>query len=390
MWKTVSDFVTIPVDDAREVYRLGKDARDWKVEFAQRDLRRTGGPKRKRVVPVLYRPFDKRFTYFTGNSRGFLCMPRGGVMRHMLAGDNRGLVSTRSIEIGRFEHVFCANGIIGHHSLSLKEVNYLHPLWLVPRTDAPKGLLKVDDRRQPNLGAPFLRALADSLSLMQVGTTRLPDGISPEDILHYTYAILHSPAYRTRYAEFLKIDFPHLPLPGGLDLFRRLARLGDELVALHLMESPRLDDFITTYRGPNDPEVRRVGWSDGTVWLDAGKTTARDGHRATQPGTIGFRGVHEAVWDLQIGGYQVCHRWLKDRKGRTLTDGDLAHYQKIVVALNETIRIMAEIDAVIEEHGGWPGAFQTAEPIEEPERQLPMVAEPKTEYDASVSKGKKR
>ena len=103
----------------------------------------------------------------------------------------------------------------------------------------------------------------------------------------------------------------------------------------------------------------RVGWSDGTVWLDASKTSAREGHRATKPGTTGFQGVPEEVWDFQIGGYQVCHKWLKDRKGRTLSDEDIAHYQKIVVALSETIRIMAEIDEVIEAHGGWPDAFQT-------------------------------
>ena len=114
------------------------------------------------------------------------------------------------------------------------------------------------------------------------------------------------------------------------------------------MESPRLHGFITTYTGPENPEVARVGWSDGTVWLDAGKTSAREGHRATKPGTIGFNGVPEQVWNFQIGGYQVCHKWLKDRKGRTLSDEDVAHYQKIVVALSEAVRIMAEIDEVIE------------------------------------------
>ena len=128
---------------------------------------------------------------------------------------------------------------------------------------------------------------------------------------------------------------------------------------MHLLESPRLDDFITTYTGARNPEVGRVGWSDGTVWLDASKTNAREGHRATKPGTIGFKGVPEEVWDFHIGGYQVCHKWLKDRKGRTLSNEDIAHYQKIVVALNETIRITGEIDEVIEEHGGWPDAFQT-------------------------------
>ena len=170
--------------------------------------------------------------------------------------------------------------------------------------------------------------------------------------------MFHSPGYRGHYEAQLKLDFPRVPLPGSVDLFRKLAEAGHDLLALHLLESPKLGKPITSYTGPRNPEVGRVGWSDGTVWLDAVKTNAREGHRATKPGTIGFHGVPEEVWDFHIGGYQVCHKWLKDRKGRTLSDEDIAHYQKIVVALSETIRLMAAIDVVIEAHGGWPDAFE--------------------------------
>ena len=111
---------------------------------------------------------------------------------------------------------------------------------------------------------------------------------------------------------------------------------------------------ITTYLGPAKPEVGRVGWSDDTVWLDAPAT--KKGQPA-KPGTTGFRGVPESVWKFQIGGYQVCEKWLKDRKGRALSEGDIAHYQKIVVAISETIRLIAEIDQAVEKHGGWPDAF---------------------------------
>jgi hypothetical protein len=148
------------------------------------------------------------------------------------------------------------------------------------------------------------------------------------------------------------------------------------------MESPGLGQLITVYEGPSKPEVRRVGWSDGTIWLDADKTNAREGHRATKPGTIGFRGVPEEVWDFHIGGYQVCHKWLKDRKGRRLSDEDISHYQKIVVAINETIRVMAEIDEVIDEHGGWPAAFSIDEADEEPSKPLSEVAEGEAGYSS--------
>jgi hypothetical protein len=125
------------------------------------------------------------------------------------------------------------------------------------------------------------------------------------------------------------------------------------------MESSKLKNFITNYSGPDNPRVERVGWAGDTVWLDAAAT--KKGQRAT-PGTVGFRGVSEAVWNFHIGGYKVCEKWLKDRKGRTLSHDDLAHYKKIVAALSETIRLMQEVDEVIEQYGGWPGAF--AEPKE--------------------------
>jgi len=165
-------------------------------------------------------------------------------------------------------------------------------------------------------------------------------------VVHEIYGVLHSPAYRSRYAEFLKIDFPHIPLPGSAALFHALAPLGAALVALHLMESPLLDTPMTTSIGHAEPVVEKVSHAMETVWLDQAQTRS-------------FHGVPEAVWNFHIGGNQVCHKGLKDRKGRTLTKTDLEHDQKIVVALSETIRIMAEIHQVIESHGGWPGAFIT-------------------------------
>jgi hypothetical protein len=135
-------------------------------------------------------------------------------------------------------------------------------------------------------------------------------------------------------------------LTQNLKLFSLLSRLGDELTAIHLLESSKTEKNITDFTGGRFPEVEKISWSENTVWIDKSRTN-------------GFNGVKEDVWNLQIGGYQVCEKWLKDRKGRKLTKDDIEHYQKIVVALSETIRLMAEIDKVIDEHGGWPGAFQT-------------------------------
>jgi hypothetical protein len=138
-----------------------------------------------------------------------------------------------------------------------------------------------------------------------------------------------------------------LPLTGNVGLFRTLGGLGAELVALHVLESSTLDNPRSDYVGPKNPEVEKISYARHTVWLDKDQT-------------YGFKGVPKTVWDFHVGGYQVCDKWLKDRKGYKLSKDDIAHYNKIVVALSETIRLMKKIDEVIDEHGGWPGAFASA------------------------------
>jgi predicted helicase len=167
----------------------------------------------------------------------------------------------------------------------------------------------------------------------------LAQTFGPEDVFHYLYAVLHAPTYRTRYADFLKIDFPRVPLTSDAELFRRLCAAGAELVALHLMErhGPALCGYPEA--GDNVVETVRYTAENGRVWINQ---------------TQYFEGVPPAAWAFHIGGYQVCQKWLKDRKGRALSYDDLQHYQRIVAALAETIRLMAEIDAAIDESGGWP------------------------------------
>jgi predicted helicase len=350
IWEVVQRFVSLSEERARTEFELGKDARDWRVLTAQNDIRKSG-PTKKLVHRILYRPFDFRFTYYTGNSRGFYASPCSNVMKHMIAGKNLALCFNRREELAvNYSHFLATRLMTEHGLLSSKTTDSQAPLYLLAKDEDDAHLFAGSGAR-PNLGSPFLTALAKNLNLRQSGDFGLPSGLTPEDIFHYAYAVFHSPGYRSRYAEFLKIDFPRLPLTGNLELFRALARLGGELTALHLLESPKLAQPITEFIGKSK-EVTKVGYTDQTVWINAGGTKAK-----TTAGTSGFQGVPEAVWNVHIGGYQVCEKWLKDRKGRTLTKDDIAHYQKIVVALSETIRLMAEIDKVIETHGGWPGAF---------------------------------
>ncbi|MBF0251224.1 MAG: DNA methyltransferase, partial [Alphaproteobacteria bacterium] len=199
-------------------------------------------------------------------------------------------------------------------------------------SDAPGG-------RRPNLAGEFLEDLKGRLNLNWVADGRgdLKKTFGPEDVFHYMYAVFHSPTYRERYAEFLKIDFPRLPLTSQLKLFRALCKLGAELTGLHLMEEKA--KLITKYPVDGTHVVKKITYKNGRVWIND---------------TQYFEGVPEDVWDFQVGGYQVCHKWLKDRKDRELSYDDQLHYQGIVAALKRTIEIMVEIDVAIDAHGGWP------------------------------------
>ena len=340
----------------RREYDLETDSRDWKVANAKADVR--GNRSEKFFRAILYRPFDIRHTWYSGQTRGFIGTPANPTMKHLIAGSNMAMAclrQTRRAETGTY---LVGRGLIGKDIVSIFDIGTVFPLFLYEETlSFDLGSMEIGDaqatNRRTNFSATFLKALAVALQIPQERPHGLPTGLTPEEIFHYAYAVLHSPGYRSRYAEFLKIDFPRLPLTGNLELFRALSRLGGELTALHLLESPKLDKPITEFIG-RSKEVTRIGWSDNTVWLDA-PATKKGALQA--PGSSGFKGVPEAVWNFHIGGYQVCQKWLKDRKGRTLNDEDIAHYHKIVISLSETIRLMAEIDEIIETHGGWPGAF---------------------------------
>jgi len=338
---------------AKEAYALGlKDNPHWMFSSVKDRLGKTVG---KRVVKYAYRPFDIRWVFYEP-----LMIERGDhrwpIARHLFnLEDNLSLLVSRTGAAAGspvWDVLFVANGI-SDLNLFRRGGAFMFPLYLVPGEDE----LAFSSTKAVNLSPQFLNALCSQLKL-KPSTTGLPTGLTPEDIFHYAYAVFHSPDYRSRYAEFLKIDFPRLPLTGNLELFRALARLGGELTALHLLESPKLAQPITEFIGGRHPEVEKISWSRNTVWVDKAQTT-------------GFQGVREDAWNFHIGGYQVCEKWLKDRKGRKLSKEDITHYQKIVVALSETIRLMKEIDEVIVKHGGWPGAFQTnsVSPTKEPAKE---------------------
>jgi len=360
--RRVEDFFNSAISDSEvsQRYELG-DNSGWSFTQKRRQLRGTT-LQAKLLVPYFYRPFDIRYIYYDAN---LLKRPSPAIMPHLVDGKNMALFAMRKI-VPTFAYSFfgVVNSVVdhGHFYMGNQGSSSCFPLYLKPTQQR----LGATTNREHNFQLRFCEKLSKALGTSTT-VEGLPVGLTPEDIFHYTYAVFHSPGYRSRYAEFLKIDFPRLPFTGNMQLFRALARLGGDLVSLHLLESPKLDHHITEYLGGRAPEVEKVSWSKNTVWLDKAQT-------------VGFKGVREDVWNFHIGGYQVCEKWLKDRKGRTLSKDDIAHYQKIVVALSETIRLMKEIDQVIEQHGGWPGAFQTAAAADSGEPPLMRVAEDSLPY----------
>ena len=271
------------------------------------------------VKPIEYRALDRRWIFFHPTLVWQTApVNSSNVLR---SSTNRVLISLGKNRAETTNGHWVAAVVADKSVVSTRDNASGFPLYLF---DEVGGLGLGGDLGRPNIAPAFLRQLAVRLKLPQEGQFGIPRGLTPEDIFHYAYATLHSPGYRSHYAEFLKIDFPRLPLTANLELFRALAQLGGELTALHLLESPELALTITGFIGGHHPVVHKISWSRDTVWVDKAQTT-------------GFHGVREEVWNFHIGGYQVCEKWLKDRKGRTLSKDDIAHYNKIVVALSETI-----------------------------------------------------
>jgi len=358
-------------EDIRSKYFSGKgsskyppgDTRSWKLAQARKAVR-DDADWRSRVTDVLYRPFDIRSIYFVP---WMVDWPRPEVMRHMLAGENIGLHLCRQIVSDSWCHVLVTDNITDDCYVSnrTRERGYTLPLYAYPDPERPieaSPWPAGKDGRRPNLNPDFVAELEQRLRLRFVpdGAGDLKRTFGPEDVLHYIYAVLHAPAYRQRYAEFLRIDFPRVPLTSDRKLFGSLCEKGRELVALHLLESPRVRQFLTRYpiRGDNTvekghPKYLAPGQPEPRTGrpLKSGRVyISRDVPKTGRQGQY-FEGVPPEVWEFHIGGYQVCEKWLKDRRGRTLSYDELEHYQKIVVAVAQTIRLMAEIDAAIP---GWP------------------------------------
>jgi predicted helicase len=272
-----------------------------------------------------------------------------------MGNENIALLTCRQQSSSIFRHVLCANIITEGCSVSLqtREITYVFPLFLYPDPDVNGDLFSNGAERHVNLNPKFIGDMEKRLKLKFIydGKGNLKKTFGPEDVFNYIYAVFHSPTYRERYKEFLKIDFPRVPLTSDITLFRNLCSLGAELVSLHILAASVLknrDKLITRFPQKGDNLVEK-----GYPKYDEKKERvciSRDDVKLGRKGQY-FERVPMEVWNFYIGGYQVCHKWLKDRQGRKLSDEEISQYPKIVMALFETICIMKKIDDVVPE---WP------------------------------------
>ena len=326
----VNDFLTLEENEIASKYNT-KDARDWKISRAKEDVKLNIDNKNV-WQNIYYRPFDTRKTFYSGKQNGFVCNGRYNVMKHLLA-DNLALIVPRQTTQD-YRHNFITNKIFeGNITASAKLFGTGNgfPLYIYPETNGQQTIEQTEERT-PNLNAEIVNQIAEELGLTFTNEKETTENtFSPIDILDYIYAVLHSPAYREKYKEFLKIDFPRVPYPKDKNTFWQLVKLGGEIRQIHLLESSTVEKYITQYPIDGDNVVIKPNYQNGKVYIND---------------TQYFDNVPETAWNFYIGGYQPAQKWLKDRKDRKLEFDDILHYQKIIVALTETDRLMKEIDKI--------------------------------------------
>ena len=329
---------TTSEEEARRIWRLCSQSQ-WHYERAKKEL--ASGLWRSQIRSILYRPFDKRITVF---NRNVAVNRREHVMRHMFSGANLALCIGRAGQVTGSQQWDVAFVSRNPTDLNLfrRGGNLLFPLYQYLAEED----VKVSSTRKHNLNPDFIKASSAALNLEFVpdGPGDLTASFGPEDVLHSIYALLHSPAYRQRYRDHLKSDFPSLPLISSKVLFVALVDLGQQLVARHCLETENYED-APEFPHHGDNSIKKLSYTPpqnnqpGQVWINAKQC---------------FHGVSPETWTFTIGGYTPAQKWLKERKGQALSFTDIDHYRRLCAALATTPRLMVAVDATIDAHGGWP------------------------------------
>jgi len=277
------------------------------------------------------------------DSINFIERSRGNLLLNFES-ENNSIIFRRQQPESNDLYIFTSKSVIadGYIRSDNKGGESIAPLYVYPETNNQQLTTNTIERK-PNFNQEIVIEIAKKLGLTFTNEKETTENtFAPIDILDYIYAVLHSPTYREKYKEFLKIDFPRVPYPKNTETFWQLVKLGGEIRQLHLLESPKVEDYITTYpKDGNNTITTKIAQKDWELF-DAENQLGRIWINEEQY----FDNIPLTAWEFYIGGYQPAQKWLKDRKGRTLAFDDILHYQKIIVALSETNRIMKEIDKI--------------------------------------------
>lgn len=282
------------------------------------------------VKKYLYRPFEDKYIYYKPQLLG---RSREKIMKNYFK-SNIGLIISK--QFGGHNHfITFITKIINDKSSQAFAPYYNHPLYIYPEENS------LTTERTPNLNLEIVKEIEERLGLVFVNEkTEVKESFAPIDILDYIYAVLHSPAYREKYKEFLKIDFPRVPYP-KIETFWELVKLGSELRSYHLLENPKVYEIVIELNeSENNTIERKISKKDVEIERDFVKLWLNDEQYIDK--------IPLLAWEFYIGGYQPAQKWLKDRVGRELKEEDYEHYNKIIVALTKTHEIMQKIDEIFE------------------------------------------
>ena len=320
----IRDLIELPEQELRDKYGL-TDSRDWSIARAKADVGKS--LKEDCITTVDYRPFDRKFLYYTGKTNGIVARPRCHVMFHLLNPRNLALMTCRQTICDEWSHVGVTDAIMDDCRVSnkTKERGYIYPLYL-SNGETVSVFEENPSNLKPNLSPSVVRKIEGFLG----------SKLSPEEIFDYIYAVLHSPTYRSRYQEFLKTDFPRIPYPTNKEGFELLVKSGTLLRELHLMKDKSRMQQTGTFNVSGNNLVEELSYRDYCVYINK---------------TQYFGEIPERAWNFFIGGYQPAQKWLKDRKGKILNNEDIDHYMYIIRVLEDTADEMVYIDDVLFNEG---------------------------------------
>ncbi len=388
----LTDFSTLKEHEIREKYELEKDGRDWTIATASNNVKQLG-IKEEYIREVDYRPFDVRYTYYTNKSKGFIAYPRFSVLNNMNYENNLGLcvgraghnantdvlwnlviISNKLIDLNIFYRggeILCPLYLYENKGMFSQNKNEIKILKDAEKkyNEHEKILISAKKLFNKNKNVSILdkqvyeeqlaifeeikteyeilkRQYEKSLSNEKIENfksafrtsidTLYNKAFSPEQILGYIYAVLNSEIYRSKYAVFLRTDYPKIPLTNDIAIFEKLSNIGFNLIEKHLLKTEKINPKfanIGIYKGKGDNIVIKTQYIDNKLYINDNQY---------------FDNVPEKIFDFYIGGYKVLDKYLKDRKNRSIYN-DFEHIENIIRALADTIETMQEIDKLTNE-----------------------------------------